>query len=57
MQSRPRVALLIETSNAYARDLLHGIRATCSNPSRIAHAATMTPYKRRTGSDAKNKGR
>ena len=27
MQSRPRVALLIETSNAYARGLLHGIRA------------------------------
>src|SRR5688572_15887780 len=27
MQSRPRVALLIETSNAYARDLLYGIRA------------------------------
>lgn len=26
MQSRPRVALLIETSNAYARDLLYGIR-------------------------------
>jgi len=30
MQSRPRVALLIETSNAYARDLLHGIRAYLS---------------------------
>jgi len=30
MQSRPRVALLIETSNAYARDLLHGIRAYVS---------------------------
>jgi LacI family transcriptional regulator len=27
MQSRPRVALLIETSNAYARDLLYGIRS------------------------------
>ena len=27
MQARPRVALLIETSNAYARDLLYGIRA------------------------------
>lgn len=27
MQTRPRVALLIETSNAYARDLLNGIRA------------------------------
>jgi LacI family transcriptional regulator len=26
MQSRPRVALLIETSNAYARDVLYGIR-------------------------------
>lgn len=26
MQARPRVALLIETSNAYARDLLYGIR-------------------------------
>lgn len=27
MRTRPRVALLIETSNAYARGLLHGIRA------------------------------
>ena len=27
MQARPRVALLIETSNAYARDLLYGVRA------------------------------
>jgi len=27
MTPRPRVALLIETSNAYARDLLHGIRS------------------------------
>ena len=27
MVRRPHVALLIETSNAYARDLLHGIRA------------------------------
>ena len=27
MQTRPRVALLIETSNAYARDLLYGIRS------------------------------
>lgn len=27
MHSRPRVALLVETSNAYARDLLYGIRA------------------------------
>jgi LacI family transcriptional regulator len=27
MKIRPRVALLIETSNAYARDLLYGIRA------------------------------
>jgi LacI family transcriptional regulator len=27
MQSRPRVALLIETSNAYARELLYGIRS------------------------------
>jgi LacI family transcriptional regulator len=26
MQSRPRVALLVETSNAYARDILYGIR-------------------------------
>ncbi|HRI12769.1 MAG TPA: XylR family transcriptional regulator [Verrucomicrobiota bacterium] len=27
MHRRPKVALLIETSNAYARELLHGIRA------------------------------
>jgi LacI family transcriptional regulator len=27
MKKRPQVALLIETSNAYARELLHGIRA------------------------------
>ena len=27
MQSRPRVAFLIETSNAYARDLHCGIRS------------------------------
>jgi LacI family transcriptional regulator len=30
MKFRPRVALLIETSNAYARDLLHGIRSFLS---------------------------
>jgi LacI family transcriptional regulator len=27
MKKRPQVALLIETSNAYARELLHGVRA------------------------------
>ena len=30
MKSRPRVALLIETSNAYARDLLQGVRSYLS---------------------------